>query len=88
MRIGDLPTSKPLRAWLADPAVAQVALDPEGAWQDPAAVVGRLAGARPGDALAAAAPQAAADPAWLAAWRAADDAAAPARSRASLGDER
>src|SRR3954449_4984313 len=41
IRIGDLPTSKPLRQWLAGlDGARQVALDPEGAWQDPASVVG------------------------------------------------
>src|SRR4051812_5426135 len=41
IRVGDLPTSKPLRQWLhgLDGAL-QVALDPEGAWQDPAGAVG------------------------------------------------
>ena len=40
MRVGDLPVSKPLRTWLAGlTKTRQVALDPEGAWQDPASVV-------------------------------------------------
>ena len=40
IRVGDLPTSKPLRMWLASlDDVPQLALDPEDAWQDPAAVV-------------------------------------------------
>jgi 2-succinyl-5-enolpyruvyl-6-hydroxy-3-cyclohexene-1-carboxylate synthase len=40
-RLGDLPTSKPLRAWLAGLAdVPQVAFDPHQTWQDPDAVVG------------------------------------------------
>jgi 2-succinyl-5-enolpyruvyl-6-hydroxy-3-cyclohexene-1-carboxylate synthase len=40
-RLGDLPTSKPLRAWLASLAdVPQVAFDPHRAWQDPDSVVG------------------------------------------------
>ncbi len=87
VRIGDLPTSKPLRAWLEALAdVPQVALDPEGAWQDPAAV---LSVSEPGDpvaALEAGAPETPADPDWLAAWRGADDAAARAID-ATLGDE-
>ena len=42
IRVGDLPTSKPLRAWLAGLTDAeQIALDPEAAWQDPAAAVPR-----------------------------------------------
>jgi 2-succinyl-5-enolpyruvyl-6-hydroxy-3-cyclohexene-1-carboxylate synthase len=40
LRVGDLPVSKPLRTWLAGlKDVPQVALDPESAWQDPAAVL-------------------------------------------------
>jgi 2-succinyl-5-enolpyruvyl-6-hydroxy-3-cyclohexene-1-carboxylate synthase len=40
LRVGDLPVSKPLRTWLAAlKDTPQVALDPEGAWQDPAAVL-------------------------------------------------
>ena len=47
LRVGDLPSSKPLRSWLAGlDGVPQVALDPEGAWQDPDAVLSRLARAR------------------------------------------
>src|SRR6478735_6956541 len=34
LRVGDLPTSKPLRAWLAGLDALQVSFDPEGAWQD------------------------------------------------------
>ena len=48
IRVGDLPTSKPLgRGWPAWTTCAQLALDPEGAWQDPRG--GRLAdrGRRP-----------------------------------------
>ena len=36
LRVGDLPTSKPLRQWLAGLDAVQVLLDPDGAWQDPA----------------------------------------------------
>ncbi len=44
LRVGDLPVSKPLRTWLAGlDSVRQVALDPEGAWQDPASVLTRVA---------------------------------------------
>jgi 2-succinyl-5-enolpyruvyl-6-hydroxy-3-cyclohexene-1-carboxylate synthase len=40
VRVGDLPVSKPLREWLgALGSVPQLALDPEGAWQDPAGVI-------------------------------------------------
>ncbi len=40
IRVGDLPVSKPLRTWLAGLGeIPQVVLDPEGAWQDPVAVL-------------------------------------------------
>jgi 2-succinyl-5-enolpyruvyl-6-hydroxy-3-cyclohexene-1-carboxylate synthase len=75
IRVGDLPTSKPLRAWLAGLGdVPQLALDPEGAWQDPAAAVSEIEAADPEATLAAWAPESVGDPAWLAAWRAADAA--------------
>jgi len=101
IRIGDLPTSKPLRQWLAGLDAHQIAFDPEAAWQDPAGVVGevldadpaawaRAVAARgPATALGAAAPpEAAASPGdadWLDAWRSADRAAADAIA-ATLGD--
>jgi 2-succinyl-5-enolpyruvyl-6-hydroxy-3-cyclohexene-1-carboxylate synthase len=79
LRIGDLPTSKPLRAWLESLAgTPQLAIDPEGAWQDPAAVVSASAPGDPVAALESGGPQTPADPDWLAAWRGADDAAAGA----------
>ena len=84
IRTGDLPTSKPLRAWLAGLETAQIAFDPDGAWQDPDAVVGMrikapyraLLGDRVLDT----------DGDWFASWRAADDAVAGAIER-TLGDE-
>jgi 2-succinyl-5-enolpyruvyl-6-hydroxy-3-cyclohexene-1-carboxylate synthase len=67
-RLGDLPTSKPLRTWLAAlPDLAQVAFDPTGTWQDPAAVVGMRLRTRlpePSDLQA--------EQGWLASWRDAD----------------
>ncbi len=53
LRVGDLPVSKPLRTWLAGlKDVPQVALDPEGAWQDPAAVLSDSLALEPAAALA------------------------------------
>jgi 2-succinyl-5-enolpyruvyl-6-hydroxy-3-cyclohexene-1-carboxylate synthase len=84
IRTGDLPTSKPLRAWLAALAdVPQVALDPEGAWQDPAQALGHSLALDPATALSELAQRAApkqlgADPQWLEAWRGADQLAARA----------
>jgi 2-succinyl-5-enolpyruvyl-6-hydroxy-3-cyclohexene-1-carboxylate synthase len=76
IRIGDLPTSKPLRAWLAGLDTAQIAFDPDQTWHDPDAVVG----------MRIQAPYAAllgdqeidTDREWLKSWRAADDAVARA----------
>ena len=42
LRVGDLPTSKPLRTWLAGLDALQVSFDPEAAWQDPAGAVGTI----------------------------------------------
>ncbi|HEX8074096.1 MAG TPA: 2-succinyl-5-enolpyruvyl-6-hydroxy-3-cyclohexene-1-carboxylic-acid synthase [Thermoleophilaceae bacterium] len=40
MRIGETPTSKPLRAWLSD--ARQVVVDPDGTWHDPGRNAERL----------------------------------------------
>jgi 2-succinyl-5-enolpyruvyl-6-hydroxy-3-cyclohexene-1-carboxylate synthase len=82
IRVGDLPTSKPLRQWLAGlEDIAQIAVDPDAAWQDPDCVVGMRIGALPvptGDLRT--------PPEWLPGWRKADQAAAGAIA-AALGDE-
>jgi 2-succinyl-5-enolpyruvyl-6-hydroxy-3-cyclohexene-1-carboxylate synthase len=85
IRIGDLPTCKPLRQWLAGlDGARQVAFDRESAWQDPAAVVSEVLDADPAAwARSIAGPPRAS--AWLDAWRRADDAAAEAIA-AELGD--
>jgi 2-succinyl-5-enolpyruvyl-6-hydroxy-3-cyclohexene-1-carboxylate synthase len=88
VRVGDLPVSKPLRTWLAGlQDVAQVALDPEGAWQDPASVLSDSLSLAPASALAelASSPPAEAD--WLAGWRAADEQAAEAILGTLAGEE-
>jgi 2-succinyl-5-enolpyruvyl-6-hydroxy-3-cyclohexene-1-carboxylate synthase len=76
VRCGDLPTSKPLRAWLASlPAdVTQVALDPEAAWQDPAGVLGEILAADPVPTLRAWTPLTPLHADWLEAWQRADAA--------------
>jgi 2-succinyl-5-enolpyruvyl-6-hydroxy-3-cyclohexene-1-carboxylate synthase len=78
LRTGDLPVSKPLRAWLAGLTdVPQVALDPEGAWQDPAAVLSDSLAVDPAGALDALAGRViAAEQEWLARWRSGDELAA------------
>ena len=48
LRVGDLPTSKPLRQWLAGLETrCRSRFDPEAAWQDPAGVGGDDRGADP-----------------------------------------
>jgi 2-succinyl-5-enolpyruvyl-6-hydroxy-3-cyclohexene-1-carboxylate synthase len=78
LRCGDLPVSKPLRTWLAGLAgVPQIALDPEGAWQDPAAVLSDSFAVDPAQALNALADEVVlADEQWLAQWRSGDELAA------------
>ena len=81
LRVGDLPTSKPLRTWLAGLDALQVSFDPESAWQDPAGAVGTIVGADPRttlDALAKTLPRKRKNTSWLDAWHAADRAAARA----------
>ncbi|MEA2144439.1 MAG: 2-succinyl-5-enolpyruvyl-6-hydroxy-3-cyclohexene-carboxylate synthase [Solirubrobacteraceae bacterium] len=86
IRTGDLPTSKPLRTWLAGLGdVRQVALDPEAGWQDPAAVVSERLAVDPSTTLNALTPSTE-DPEWLARWRAADTQAAAVIER-ELADE-
>jgi 2-succinyl-5-enolpyruvyl-6-hydroxy-3-cyclohexene-1-carboxylate synthase len=78
LRVGDLPVSKPLRTWLAGlRGTRQVALDAEGAWQDPASVLSDSFALEPAATLAALAAAAApADESWLARWRSGDELAA------------
>jgi 2-succinyl-5-enolpyruvyl-6-hydroxy-3-cyclohexene-1-carboxylate synthase len=81
LRVGDLPTSKPLRGWLAGLGdVPQLAVDPEAAWQDPDGVVSEILATLPSIGAARA------DPAWLAIWRDADATAGAALTTA-LADE-
>ncbi len=79
LRVGDLPTSKPLRQWLhgLGEETLQIALDPESAWQDPAGAAAVLPAADPRAAIEAL-PGGSADPGWLDAWTAPDHAAARA----------
>src|SRR4051794_2351209 len=75
LRVGDTPTSKPLRAWL--PTAPQAVLDPHGAWHEPTRAAELVIHADAGpacDALAAALEMRTAerDPGWLSRWREAD----------------
>jgi 2-succinyl-5-enolpyruvyl-6-hydroxy-3-cyclohexene-1-carboxylate synthase len=83
IRIGELPTCKPLRRWLASLTDAdQIAIGTPGVWQDPDGVVSRWLRADPGALVA----PAAADGAWLAEWREADARVADVLAR-TLADE-
>jgi 2-succinyl-5-enolpyruvyl-6-hydroxy-3-cyclohexene-1-carboxylate synthase len=87
IRVGDLPTSKPLRSWLASlGGVEQRALDPEAAWQDPSSALSLSSSDDPALTLSSLTPETPADPDWLAMWRTADDAAGAAIAR-ELGQE-
>jgi 2-succinyl-5-enolpyruvyl-6-hydroxy-3-cyclohexene-1-carboxylate synthase len=75
LRLGDTPTSKPLRAWLAK--AAQVVVDPCAAWHEPTRTAETLLHADPGalcDALGGALEERGpvTDPDWLRSWRDAD----------------
>ena len=85
LRIGDLPTSKPLRQWLASLDAHQIAFDPEHAHQDPDGVVDEVLDADPAEWARAMASGSRDGAPWLAEWRAADTAAAHAID-ATLGD--
>ena len=81
LRVGDLPTSKPLRAWLHGTEALQVAFDPENAWQDPGGAVATILATDPRATLEAIELKQR-DRAWLDRWHRADRAAATAIARA------
>jgi 2-succinyl-5-enolpyruvyl-6-hydroxy-3-cyclohexene-1-carboxylate synthase len=82
LRVGDLPTSKPLRQWLhgLGTETLQIAFDPENAWQDPAGAAAVMLGADPRAALEAL-PAGRSDQKWLERWTTPDRAAAAAIAR-------
>jgi 2-succinyl-5-enolpyruvyl-6-hydroxy-3-cyclohexene-1-carboxylate synthase len=63
IRVGEMPTSKPLRAWLE--GCRQILVDPYYDWHDPTRTAETIAGALPEISSDPA-------PAWLERWRAAD----------------
>jgi 2-succinyl-5-enolpyruvyl-6-hydroxy-3-cyclohexene-1-carboxylate synthase len=74
IRVGDLPTSKPLRGWLAALDAPQLATDPDGVWHDPGSLVGTRAPGPVSVLLGGLSPERAGapEPGWLAGWREAD----------------
>jgi 2-succinyl-5-enolpyruvyl-6-hydroxy-3-cyclohexene-1-carboxylate synthase len=89
IRFGDMPTSKPLRAWLDGSGVDVIAVDPPGRWNEPSRRAGALIRA---DARAVAggvaARIAAGDEEWPQRWRGAGDAAARAVDEVLASEER
>jgi 2-succinyl-5-enolpyruvyl-6-hydroxy-3-cyclohexene-1-carboxylate synthase len=76
LRVGDMPTSKPLRALVAESS--QIVVDPHGGWHEPtrnAELIVHASAEHTLSALAGAVEMrgAEADPAWLTEWRAADE---------------
>ena len=76
LRVGDMPTSKPLRSWMA--AARQVVIDPHGAWHEPtrrAELVLHASAEKTLTALAGAVEMRSAerDSGWLERWRSADE---------------
>ena len=83
LRVGDLPTSKPLREWLhgLGPDTLQIAFDAENAWQDPAGATATILPADPRIALEALDERLPRRPrarGWLEEWTGPDRAAAAA----------
>jgi 2-succinyl-5-enolpyruvyl-6-hydroxy-3-cyclohexene-1-carboxylate synthase len=52
LRFGEMPTSKPLRAWLASSGADQIAVDPHGGWNEPTRRAAALLRADPTDLAA------------------------------------
>jgi 2-succinyl-5-enolpyruvyl-6-hydroxy-3-cyclohexene-1-carboxylate synthase len=83
LRVGDLPTSQPLRQWLhgLGGETLQIAFDAENAWQDPAGAAATLLAADPRVALETLAQRLPRKPrarGWLEQWTGPDRAAADA----------
>ncbi len=81
LRVGDTPTSKPLRAWLSE--TRQVVIDPDSAWHEPTRRAERLVATAPDatcELLAAALESSLplTPPAWIDSWLAADALVQPA----------
>ncbi len=86
LRFGDMPTSKSLRTWLAGLEAVQVLIDPEMAWQDPAAQIDLVVDAQPAALLELLAERATVgDGLWGSGWQQADKLAREAIDDA-LGD--
>ena len=86
LRVGDTPTSKPLRAWL-EGAERQVVIDLHGAWHEPTRTAALMVGAPAGPLCEALADRlearaAAKADGWLESWLEADSVVSPALAAA------
>ncbi|HEX8689431.1 MAG TPA: 2-succinyl-5-enolpyruvyl-6-hydroxy-3-cyclohexene-1-carboxylic-acid synthase, partial [Solirubrobacterales bacterium] len=52
LRFGEMPTSKPLRSWLAESGADQIAIDPSGGWNEPSRRAAALLRADPAELAA------------------------------------
>lgn len=73
LRVGDMPTSKPLRSWVAQ--FRQIVVDPHGAWHEPTRHAETIlhAEAEPTLRALAAAVSPEPDPSWMSDWKDADE---------------
>jgi 2-succinyl-5-enolpyruvyl-6-hydroxy-3-cyclohexene-1-carboxylate synthase len=79
LRFGEMPTSKPLRAWLAASGADQIVVEPEGGWNEPTRRAAAILRADPTELAAGwAARVERGDREYAQLWRQADDAASEA----------
>lgn len=89
LRIGETPTSKPLRSWLESLSCPQVVMDPRGVWHEPTRTAARitqddpLAAFKPADVSV---PQSSVAPSWASAWQMLETAAQTAAGNALAGE--
>jgi 2-succinyl-5-enolpyruvyl-6-hydroxy-3-cyclohexene-1-carboxylate synthase len=70
VRVGDTPTSKPLRAFLT--RAPQIVVDPAGSWNEPTRLAERVLRCSAAELRRALPARTGGDPAWLDSWREAD----------------
>jgi 2-succinyl-5-enolpyruvyl-6-hydroxy-3-cyclohexene-1-carboxylate synthase len=87
LRFGDMPTSKPLRAWIESGGADQIVIDPSSRWNEPTRRAGAIIDAEGRRVAAGLAAQAeACDPAWRALWTEVEHRAQEAIERGLTGD--
>jgi 2-succinyl-5-enolpyruvyl-6-hydroxy-3-cyclohexene-1-carboxylate synthase len=88
LRFGEMPTSKPLRAWLAGSGADQIVVDPRGGWNEPTRRAAAILRADPTELAAGwAARVERGDREYAQLWRRADDAATEAIAAELQGEE-